>query len=231
MSEKDSPSRRKIGLSDLGPITLSNLASFYLHSRPEKNEQDFMQEIVVPMWNNDSTSGENLLEEIKAIQEKDKTANMQFASMLISCAFCVQSMKALKGNDRELAWSYMADARYWCGVVLSSKGIEVARSKTIVATRKNLASIAAKGKFIKKVKEEAFRLAKEKRPKTNGWRSRRHAAETIEKEVYAFAVAEKINFSEKRAFKTIYEWLREMPDAALLFPKKQGKPEDATESL
>ena len=226
--DKSRQPRKELTLEMLAHLTLLNLSSYYLEANPEKSQEDFIQEFLNPIGNDDSATGDSFLEQFKHIQETDKSANLKHASMVISLAYCLQSMQAYKTNERELAWSYMADARYWCGVTLASKGIEDARQKTIVATKKDTSKNANEASHAKdrQVKEEAFKLAREKCPKNKKWPSRLAAAGKIESDVQEYAEKIKNPLSKTRAKATISGWLREMPDAASLFEKveRQRKP-------
>lgn len=224
MRDKNSASREEPGrLDSLAELTLNELSSFYFHSNPEKNEDAFTKEFFIPMLGKNSLSGDSCLEIFESINAEDKSANLKYAPMVISCAYCVQAIKELERNQRELAWFYVAEARYWCGVVRASVGIEESRDKTIKATRKNTAQkggkALAESKY-KEIKDEVFKLAREKRPEKNGWRSRLHAAKDIKIDVLKFACEKKLTLSEEQAETTIYGWLKKMPDAASLFPNR-----------
>jgi len=107
-----------------------------LHDKLSADKDSFFKEIYEPMASDPDTSGENCFKDTLSLNDRDKSVNLKYAAMLISCAYVIDVQKALQRNDRECAWSYMADARYWCAVTLSGKGLDQARAKTITATRK-----------------------------------------------------------------------------------------------
>ncbi|NPT56725.1 hypothetical protein [Paraburkholderia elongata] len=205
------------------------LSSHFVNSIAEKTAENFENEILIPMLEEDSISGERMYNEIKTQSATRPVANPETAAMLVACAYYAQSLKASRDNDLSLAWSYMADACYWAGVIQPIQTIYQLREDTIQATRTNDASNAGKASAKKKHGasiDEAFRLAREMRPKEKGWKSRLHAARTIKNEVRAFSIRNKdstIPLSEHEVETTVFKWLKAMPDAAELFPLKAEK--------
>lgn len=202
--------------------TLDELADYYLQLKPDTGKDGFVNDYFRPMTAEASTSGREFLQEIMKIIDSGATVDLRFAPMAAACAYCVDVSKLLANGERELAWWSMSEARYWCGVTLASRGIDTARLATILATRKANAKEGGdkRAKKLKVVKEEAFRLAREMRPKTMGWRSRLHATDDIKERVVAFSKGpDRHELKETGAGKTIYDWLAEMPDADALFPK------------
>jgi hypothetical protein len=215
----------EVTLENLGPRTLTALAGFYSHLLPEKDVNTFMQDILVPMGANSSITGNSYLEEFKAAHLSE-SADLRFGPMLISCAYCVEAMRYLSDSQRELAWLRMVEARFWCGVTLASKGIEVAREQTISATRRNTSRKGGNARDAinyQETREEAYRLARASRPKENGWRSRRQAVFGIIDDVKKFSANQPLPLKENQAEKTIDGWLAAMPDAKELFTRRQIK--------
>lgn len=195
------------------------LSSYYLLITPGKTDSDFIDEVIIPVGNDSTMSGESYF-------EKTRTNGAdQYSTMLISYAYCLQSMKARNVGDRELAWSYMADALYWCGATLASKGIEDGRKRTITETKKGMSQKANSARHEKnrQIKELAFKLARENCPALNGWFSRRQAAKAIAQEIKKFADEIGNPLSNAQAEKTIYDWLGKMPEAKSLFQSKKNK--------
>jgi hypothetical protein len=201
--------------------TLSELTIFYIELYQERSKKDFEEEIYAPLNRFTDLNGERIVAVFREMPRDDTQKSHRHAPMQISCAYCIQAMREKNKNNLELAWSLMAEARYWCGVVHASKGIEISRAKTIVATRKNTASkggaalAAAKHKTIK---EKVFKYARENRPTEKGWPSRRQAAIAIAKVVNTFEKMDgEAGLSPDQAPKTIDKWLKTMPDCATLF--------------
>lgn len=224
MNKKFLDERRGRTLEYLGALTLVELEKIYLEVSPDSSRDDFKDQIVTPMMGRDSMGGDELYIEVKKTRGLDPGCLFKLGPLLISCAYCMQGMRALDDNERELAWSYMADARYWCAMTLSLKGIEVARAETIRETRKNTArkgGLMHADRLYKNTKEEAFRLARERATLGKGWPSRRNAANSIKNSVLDFAKKNNQPLSEQQAANTIYNWLKGMPDADTIFPKKK----------
>ncbi len=228
MKEISRPSRDKLALENTADVLYSRLSTNFLHINPEKNTSNFQNDFLAPMLKLESEIGDEILDEFKRNELSDKSRSMQSAPIIISCAYFTQALKAMKNGNRELAWSYMTDASYWCGVLMASQGIEVAREKTISSTKKNTAKqgglARTEGKY-RKLMEEAYRLAKDERPEKNGWKSRLHAARTITPMMLVFSKNLKEPLSDNQAEKTIYEWLKDMPEAAKYFPRKSSTPQ------
>ena len=92
--------------------------------------QDFLETFFKFMWDDEETSGANQVSELQKIEElvvgveefgegeiltvEGKEALVKIGTLMVSCAFCVQAMKARKGS--KLAWSYALDATQWLGI-------------------------------------------------------------------------------------------------------------------
>lgn len=205
--------------------TLSSLCSFYLKSCPEKVQADFEDGILGPMLSHENPSGDNIRDELLDLKNSGSPTNFQFAPMIIACTYCAQSIKELQNGNRETAWSCLADARYWCGATNAGMGIEDARVNTIVSTRKNTSQKgnAAKGLKRQKMLDETLRLAKENLPPKKGWHSRPQVARSIRAALEVYALSIGIVLSEKRAVKTICDWLDDVAHLAPFLPPKQIK--------
>lgn len=225
MKEIIRPSRDKLTLEFISEILYSKLSNNFLETNPGKNISDFQNHFMASLLDCDGEIGDNIIDEYKANELTDKSKDTPYAPILISCAYFSQALTAMKNGKRELAWSYMTDASYWCGVLLASQDLEELRVKTIDATKKNTAKqggIARAEVKYGKLKEEAYRLAKDECPKGKGWQSRSQAARTITPKMLEFSINQKEPLSDHQAGKTIYEWLKDMPESDKYFPKKNG---------
>ena len=222
MSESQRPKRAELTLERFIDITFSNLCVFYIQENPGETSDDFREKCLKPLISADNISGDDCTEFIKKIQKEDDKANLKFGPFFISMAYCIQAKRELDNKNRENAWSYMVDARYYCGVTIASKGIEKARINTIIATRKDTASRGgeARANKFQEIINEAYRLENEMRPQLNGWKSRSQAAKAILPKVQLYAAAMNLRLSPDQAKETIYKWLKQMPNATSIFPKK-----------
>ncbi|MFP3555511.1 hypothetical protein SB861_33075 [Paraburkholderia sp. SIMBA_049] len=232
--------RQELDLKKYMFLTLSNLSNCYTHKKPQATFDTFLQEIVAPIVELDDSRVEAPGEMLMLyVSESDKAkgpdwlAKSPYGPIIISCAYCVRAGDAIKKGDSELAWSYMADARYWCGVAISSKGIDEARDRTIVETRekafaealksKGEAGAKARSEAYEPLREHVFELVRNQRP-SSGWKSRSHAVKVISEPAYAFSLDYGGPQLKRDGIgKTLDGWLSKMPDALELFPPRSSK--------
>lgn len=222
--------RRERNFSWLLEITLLNLNNCYIHIKPGAQEEEFLYEFVKNVAGMDDPSIEEPIEiamsclsaEHRA-KGPDWIARSPYCSVIVATAYWSRAARAMQAGDMDLAWSFMADARYYTGVAISSKGIDLAREDTIVAVKreKGLAGAAGRDKRFEPIRQFAYKMAKKKLPPQKGWQSRNHAVQTIKGVVLRFAKRQCVPMSEEQAGKTIDDWLAKMPDMASLFPKKK----------
>lgn len=255
----DRPLRHKLGVQAFHDITLRNLWACYLKFVPDATEEQFVAEVLNKVNANDHPGIDDPVGILKAIvsltdQEKgdDWVATSPMGTIIVSCAYVLRASRAQKHGNPEMAWSYMADARFWCGAAIADKGIgeviEQTRASTITAAAKSGNTGRQRAYAIYRLM--AWRLARRKRPPLHGWRSLNHAVETIHEPFLKFVAAvvaanerreEKNEALPKRQQKKpvvvpktatiekrLEEWLGKMPDRAQLFPRaKPGRPKKA----
>ena len=140
-----------------------------------------------------------------------------FLLLKAACAYCFEASLALKLNNRERAWSSIVDARYISGQISVTPAFTKLRMSAAKEGRQEVARKGGKKKaeLYQPVKDEAYRLCREKCP-SNGWRSMSHAAKSISSEVYEFSKRHKV-LAKDRLHITIAEWFKEMPDFESIF--------------
>jgi len=204
--------------------TLADLETYYAEMKPDKSEDAFIMDVFLPMSDDLMSTGESRRTEFFAIVASKAPVDVRFAALMVSCAFCIDVARFLHKGKRELAWQAISDAQYWCGFTFASKGFEVIRDETILATRKSTGQNAANVRVTKKLSptmHEAFRLARKMRPAVHGWNSRSQAVHAIIDLVVAFSDQDMLQpLKRTGAPKTIDGWLSQMPDAKDLFTKK-----------
>ncbi len=221
--EANSPTTSKtvdpnVLINELRVQTLGELAHYHWQLVPNKGKDGFAAEFFRPMSADASINGEQFRAEFVKLAQSGTSVDLRFAAMTVACAYCVDVSRLLAQGEREIAWWSMSEARYWCGVTLSSRGLEAAQKATKKAKASESGKHAAFKRFEKttmRAKEKAFELAREKRPPEKGWRSRTQAAETIYDAVSAVSIEDG---GTRLIHTTIYNWLAEMPDAQSLFP-------------
>lgn len=232
MNSQNRPLRSELTLVKFVDITIANLANYFISLNPQKKERDFLEEILNVVWCADDASKEVPIEIVSAvIDDPDNAAKSPLSTMILSCVYCARAMKAYERGESDTAWSYMADARFWCGAMLSNKSVDKEYANTVIQTGKDHArsgGIAKAKKKYEKTIAEAHRLAREKRPQQNGWRSRSQAARAIKDDILKFSETEKNAKPLKttQIMKTLDDWLRKMPDATALFSENRKKKQD-----
>lgn len=231
MTVSDRPARHELGLEQFISLTLGNLSNCYAALQPGRQAADFTSGILNVVGLKDNASIETPLGIImQFVSEADKAKGEEWIAqspngpLIVSCAYCLRAMRTMKSGDLNLAWSYMADARYWCGVAISGKGIDEAREHTIAEVKREKGQLGAAGRdrAYEPVRQYAYAMTRENRPPLKGWQSRAHAVSEIKDATLQFAEQNRVQMSANQADKTIDKWLKEMPDAEMLFPEKKG---------
>lgn len=225
------PPRRERDLKWYLDITVSNLGSCYMHLKPGTGSEDFVQQILRVVAENDDPSIEEPIEIVMScVSDEDRAkgpgwiARSPYGSIIVATAYYFRVHRAMRAGDMSLAWSFMADARYWAGVALSSKGVGEARENTIATVKRERGLVGAVGKdkTYEPVRQFAYKMVRKRQPPQKGWQSRSHAAQTIKAVTLRFAKRLGVDMSVDQAGKTIGGWLSGMPDAAALFPTKKN---------
>ncbi|WP_028213207.1 hypothetical protein [Paraburkholderia mimosarum] len=225
------PPRRERDLKWYFDITLSNIGNCYMHLKPGAGGEEFVSQILTPVAVNDDPSIEEPIEIVMScasaedrVKGPDWVARTPYGPIIVGSAYCLRGIRAMKAGDTELAWSLLADARYWAGVAISSKGIEEARESTIASVKRAAGVLGASGrdKLFEPVRQFAYKMVKKKRPPQKGWQSRNHAVKTIKDVTLRFAKRRGLQMSPDQAGKTIDGWLAGMPEAAMFFPQRKN---------
>lgn len=102
---------------------LSQLSATYAQFwKPPKPEDEYIKLFFSEMWKQ-GADGDKLFEDVCALATADPGRSgesfMRSASYICG-AYCVQAMKAQKEKDTQIAWTYVADARFWLGIIAAS---------------------------------------------------------------------------------------------------------------
>lgn len=253
------PLRHKLDVKTFHDITLQNLWTCYLKLTPDATQERFVAEILNKVNEHDHPGIDDPMGILKAISSEedlekgdDWLATSPIGTIIVSCAYCLRATRALRYGNSEVAWSYMADARYWCGAAIADKGIgeviEQTRASALTAAAKRANEARQHAYDI--YRRMAWRLARQKRPPLRGWQALDHAVTSIREPFLQF-VAAVVAANERRAErnkslpkhqakkpvvvpktasieKRLEEWLGKMPDRDQLFPRtKAGRPKKA----
>lgn len=235
MNDRLPLARHELDFTQFANITLANLASCYTNLKLGTQAEDFIREILNVVGTMDDPAVENPIEIImQFVSSSDKAkgpdwiASSPYGAIIVSCTYCLRAIGAFKAGRQNLAWSYMADARYWCGVSISSKGLAKAYEHTVLTTSDKAAAEAiqskamagAKGrdKLYEPVREFVYQRVRSRERK---WNSMNQAAQLIVNPALEFMAenCKKIKkIPSKESFeKRIKVWLGRMDDAGLLF--------------
>ncbi|MBO1111825.1 hypothetical protein [Bordetella petrii] len=145
--------------------------------------------------------------------------NTSHAVVLISSAYLLRALKSID----ECQWADLADANYWCGAAMMQSNSSSPDYEKLVHRKIAEKGAQARDKKYAPLRELAWGLAREKRPKVQGWPSRRQAVFAVMEEVLEEARKRNTPLSEDNAFATIDGWLAKMPKVHELFPKRSKK--------
>jgi hypothetical protein len=98
-------------------------------------ENNFFEELFTTAFDDPETDGDSSVEIIGTLHKEaggqwdngDESCPLaKFEVMLAIIDYAVQAMKAQKNDDSNLAWSYVADAKYWSGILTAefARGLE-----------------------------------------------------------------------------------------------------------
>ncbi|CAJ6821581.1 Uncharacterised protein [Burkholderia pseudomallei] len=238
--------RATLGLEDRLQLIEANLVVYYEEIRSDFAVGDLVTDILAPIDVWDDPSIDEPAEIIRQfVQWEARTWSAEqltgspMSALVVTATYCCRARDVLKddyreaaagqpkGRYRELAWVYLAEASFWCGVMLAGKGIdkayretvaevtaEVAADVTMQAKKKNAEGGLKTAKLRQPAIDYAYKLVREEGADlgTLGV-SPNKAALAITELVLKFAEHHKIELSRERADKTIADWLRKMPDA------------------
>jgi hypothetical protein len=258
-NSKDRPLHHKLDIRAFHDITLRNLWTGYLKFAPDATEEQCVDEILNKVNAHDHPGIDEPLGILRSVSSKDDLekgddwiTTSPIGTIIVSCAYVLRASRAHKHGNTEIAWSYMADARFWCGAAIADKGI----GEVIEQTRANSGSEAARHanngrqRAYSIHRRMAWRLARRKRPPQRGWPSLPHAAKIIRGPFLEFLDAV-VTANAKRAERNkslpqkqpkklvvvpktanieeqLERWLKEMPDRDQIFPPaKTGRPKKA----
>ncbi|HDR9759510.1 TPA: hypothetical protein ACK3Q6_003185 [Burkholderia cepacia] len=233
----DRPTRQELDFKKYQQLTLDSLMNCYIYQKPDATEDDFANRVMRPVMLGDDRTIEDpvdILMQFASASEKaegrDKIAKSPIGAIVVSSVYWVRAGVARSEGDTSLAWSYLADARFWCGVSISQMGIDQARERTIVKTRekatieahadKAKSGAAGRDKAYEPVREFAYKLAREMRPES-GWQSRSQAVKRISSQTLEYSLEHPPRLKEESVERTLDKWLSNMPDAVDLFPTKK----------
>lgn len=149
--------------------------------------------------------------------------------MQISCAYCVQAAIAI---DKHLAWSCLADAYFYLGMANAAKTshsqvehlLNTVAKEALVTNARHSVSISVWP--WQKTKDEAIRLILSLAETGDRWATYTEAARVIADDVETFLATlepRKRFQGQKQRDTKIAKWLRDMPNASILFGSRSNE--------
>lgn len=156
---------------------LHHLEQIFVYLGGDRPEGDFRTVVVDRIHQTVDMNEHNLPEIIRSYLGQEATAEsaddlmtIPIGGVVLPVTFCIRARIANENGDREQAWAYLAEASLLFGMVLAGKGLHGSyreavaeaeeQGKVVFSNEGNKAKRAASDRFA----EEAFRLAKERRP-------------------------------------------------------------------
>lgn len=238
--------RAMLGLEDRLQLIEANLVFFYEGIKSDFAVGDFVTDILGPIDVWDDPAVDEPAEIIRQFVQwearswsAEQLIGSPMSALVVTATYCCRARDVLKddyhaaatgqskGRYRELAWVYLAEASFWCGVMLAGKGIDKAYHETVAevtvaviadvttqAKMKNASGGKKSAEPRQPVIDYAYKLIREEGADLGTLGATPHkAAQAIEELVLKFAEGSEIEMSHNRADKTIADWLRRMPDA------------------
>ena len=110
-------------------ILLTNLSILYNERLPDRCPYEFINTWFKDFYENELTDGDDLASVNEVLNQTNSSGigkASALVAILISCAYCVQALKAYDNGELNEAWTYVIDARFWCGIPMSRhSGIDI----------------------------------------------------------------------------------------------------------
>lgn len=212
-------------LDEMMTLTVQHLYAAYVVAVKDIPGKVFIEKVVKPLARLDRGETDKPLEillqyatDAEKAKGNDAIARSPVSPILLSATYYFRAMRARDNDQSDVAWSYLAEARYWCGVAMAGKGLESALQQAAGGLKRDMAAAGAKGRSGKyqPLRDLAFDFARNNAP-ASGWRSRNHAVQSVKPKVRDQAKTLGIALSAENIDKTIHGWLSSMPDATQLF--------------
>jgi len=232
MSEQDPLQRHPRSLDEWVTLTFLQLVHIYCEkTRREFSEEVFEREMVAPLASYKVAIGDRPIDILLAVvprdvakKGEDEVAHFPLGMVILSTIYALNARAAWVDSRPDLAWSFLADARYWCGGEVGKNGISAVYDKSLKAARQAQAKAGGDGKSKRydSLKETAYELVRSEALSSGAWPSRRQAVLAVKDKIVELSTSSdiKLNLSADQAEKTVDGWLKVMPDADKLFSRR-----------
>lgn len=207
-------------------VVFANLAYCYKNLKPKSELRDFIPDIlnIVALRDDPIIDGTlEILTQFFSPEDQQKAqeviARTPIGPVILSCTYNLRALKAINADSRELAWSYLSEAKYWCGVAVSNKDINEILKTNLLNNTPYAAGGNGRADVYARYRMYAYELVRLKKPSL-GWKSRADAASKIKESVDRKFDQENPNYKKKGiSERKIHEWIMDMPEADQLFRK------------
>jgi hypothetical protein len=173
-------------------ILLSNLSALYSEIHPDAPPYEFIDTYFKDCYENDYTSGDILAEMVNRTSPASTEGIgkvSELAALVVSCAYCCEALKAWERGCVNEAWTFIVDARFWCGIPLSRRvGRFLEREdKEILSKLRDIASNAKHEKYF--ARQERF---VDEMYASRPWKNKTQAAKEINAKLELYIEKEKL---------------------------------------
>lgn len=224
-SQQTSPTSGPVPLQALVEDSLDRLCKIYTSATSLTIEQ-VLQQVVYPMARDPTVTGERMIKEAaQTAKETPKAPHLILSPAAIALAYHSQCTRSLREGDREAAWAYMAQCRWWTATAIVVRQSPQLSAQIVTEARSEMASLGARAKAERwePMRAEAYRLVRERFVRVGPWPSKRNAAIQIAPVVLKLAQSKGLTMSEYQITTTLQDWLAQMPDREDLFLEKKKK--------
>lgn len=190
-------------VEDASTQVLARLATLYTLLQPEKS---FTEDICRPLITSTPDNPARLTyQTFEDARHTNYTFGALIQTLCTSCAYALHASAAEEMGENTEAWSHLANAQYYLGLLEGMLIVEPALTHILVSQGK--AGGNKRSQKLEPLKQRARELAGQ-RP----YKSKRQAALAIKDEIVAMSKRDdiRVNLSPDRAEKTITEWLKGM---------------------
>lgn len=202
---------------------METVVNLYLQCMPE-HDRDYFMELIYEPLKAANVSGDTVL---RNFSKAGGTKLGKGDATLLGCVYCIQSGWARLDGQLELAWSYLMEAQQYVATAIAEDVSEPHLAKVLDLARTEAKSNAAKESVAvsvqpwRETKLEAMRLIQEEAQSGRRWISAEQAAVEILDDLTEFLKTRQSKkpkeFWAQTPAKTVAGWLREMPNAGILF--------------
>ena len=188
---------------------VGRLSEVYQEQVVGKSVDAFKAEHFRPMYEDKSINANKMANDFFEIPPSEKS-NPYIDLMRLSCAYCVEAIRAVESTENDKAWIYVSYAHYWLGVVVGARMIS--GTAELALSQRAKAGAAARDKRYDVLRELARKLAAE-----GNFQSKRSAALGIKEEIVKRSNDKDLDIKLKpdQAERTITKWLDGMSFARM----------------